>query len=152
MNTLPAPPPLLDDVDAQPWRVLLSVRGRVSRRTWWWYGVALPLGLGMLSYALLGIAGSTLTTAEALVNLALLWPAIAVSVKRWQDRGMSPWWVLVMLVPAVGWLVALVFNGLLPGTPGANRYGAAPGAPGFDAFGLPRQGAAAPALPVSSAR
>jgi uncharacterized membrane protein YhaH (DUF805 family) len=153
MNTLTAPPrPLLDDVDAHPWRVLFSLRGRVNRRTWWWYGVALPVGLGLLAHALLGIAGTAAKTAEALVNLALLWPAIAVSAKRWQDRGLSPWWVLVALVPAAGWLVALVFNGLLPGTPGPNRHGALPGTPGFDALGLPlAHTGAAPAV-VNSVR
>jgi len=61
------------------------------------------------------------------VNVVLLWPTLAVSIKRWHDRGRTGWWVLVMLVPVVGWLVALVANGFLPGTPGPNRYGAAPG-------------------------
>jgi uncharacterized membrane protein YhaH (DUF805 family) len=137
MRISPPAPPLLDDVDARPWRVLLSPRGRVGRRTWWWYGVALPLALGLLVYALLGIAGLASRTTDAVLNLAVLWPMLVVSAKRWQDRGHASWWVLVVLVPVVGWAVTLVFNGLLPGTPGPNRYGAMPGSPGADALGLP---------------
>jgi len=114
--------------DSEPWRVLLDPRGRVARTTWWLYGVLIPLGLGVLLFALLGIARIRAEFAEHVVNMLLLWPTLAVSIKRWHDRGHTGWWVLVMLVPVVGWLVALVANGFLPGTPGPNRYGAEPAA------------------------
>ncbi len=116
----------LDAEDGGLWRMLSSPRGRIGRATWWLYGVALPIGAGLLMHALLGIARIKAELAEHLVNLLLLWPTLAVSIKRWHDRDRSGWWVLVALVPFVGWLVALVVNGLLPGTPGANRYGPAP--------------------------
>jgi uncharacterized membrane protein YhaH (DUF805 family) len=134
----PAPAPLLDDVDASPWRVLLDPRGRVGRRTWWWYGVALPLAVGLMAVLLGDIARLPAGPVEAAVNALLLWPALAVSIKRWHDRDRSGWWVLVLLLPVVGWVWTLVVNGLMPGTPGRNRYGAVPGSAGADAFGLPR--------------
>lgn len=55
-------------------------------------------------------------TAELVVNGRLPWPALAVSVKRWHDRDRSGWWLLLNLMPVVGWLWALVGNGLLRGT------------------------------------
>lgn len=113
--------------DPEPWRVFLDPRGRVTRKTWWIYGVLAPLGLGLLLYALLSIAQVKGEVAERAVNVLLLWPTLAVSIKRWHDRDSSGWWVLVMLVPVVGWLVALVFNGFLAGTRGSNRYGPEPG-------------------------
>ncbi len=119
--------PLLgDDLDPSPWRVLLDPRGRIARRTWWIYGVAMLFGLGLLLHALLGIARVDAETAEHMVNLVLLWPALAVSAKRWHDRDQSGWWVLVVLVPVVGWLWTLWCNGVLRGTPGPNRFGADP--------------------------
>ena len=136
--TAAALPPLLDDADASPWRVLLDPRGRVGRRVWWWYGLALPLGLGALALMLADIARLPAGAAEAAVNALLLWPALAVSIKRWHDCDRSGWWVLVLLVPVAGWIWTLVANGLLPGTPGNNRFGAAPGSAGADAFGRPR--------------
>jgi uncharacterized membrane protein YhaH (DUF805 family) len=109
-----------------PLFVFLAVKGRVSRRTFWIYGVAALLGLGLLGHALLGIAGISTSSSEVIVNLLLVWPAIAISAKRWQDRDRAPWWVLVSLVPIVGWLWALVDNGFVRGTPGPNRFGDAP--------------------------
>jgi len=117
-NALDTEPPL--------WRLLLDPRGRIARSTWWLFGVLLPLGLGLLLHALLGIARVRAEIAEHLVNLVLLWPTLAISVKRWHDRDKSGWWVLVMLVPVVGWVVALVVNGFLPGTQGQNRFGSEP--------------------------
>jgi len=106
--------------------IFLALRGRVSRRTFWLYGVAALLGLAVYGHAVLAIAGLPLARAEIVVNLLLLYPALAVSAKRWQDRDRSPWWVLVTLIPVVGWLWALIDNGFVPGTRGRNRFGDPP--------------------------
>ncbi len=58
-----------------------------------------------------------------IVNLLLVWPALAVSVKRWHDRDKSGVWVLLNLVPVIGWIWALIDNGFLRGTKGPNRFG-----------------------------
>jgi uncharacterized membrane protein YhaH (DUF805 family) len=118
--------PALPDEDVSPLTMLLDPRGRISRRSFWLWGVAALLGLAILLHALLGIARVRAATAEHVVNLLLLWPALAVSIKRWHDRDRSGWWVLLALVPVVGWLWMLVVNGFLPGTPAANRYGPPP--------------------------
>jgi len=109
-----------------PWRIFLDPRGRIGRRDFWLYGVAALAGLTLLLHALLGIAGMRLSVREHVVNVLLLWPAVAVSAKRWHDRDKSAWWVLLVLVPVVGWLWTLVVNGFLRGTPGPNRFGADP--------------------------
>lgn len=112
-----------------PARVFLDPRGRISRRTFWLYGVLALSGLALLGRALLGIARWRADEAELAMNLLLLWPAIAISAKRWHDRDKSAWWVLVALIPLVGWLWMLVDNGFRRGTPGPNRFGAAPDNP-----------------------
>jgi uncharacterized membrane protein YhaH (DUF805 family) len=106
-----------------PREIFFSFDGRIGRRTWWLYGVGAMLGLGVIGIALLRIAGFGETTAQGVVNLVLLWPALAVSVKRWHDRDKSGWWVLLNLVPVIGQLWVLVENGMLRGTRGRNRYG-----------------------------
>ena len=110
-----------------PWRILLDPRGRIARRTFWLWGVLALICAGALMHALLGIARVRREYAEHAINLLLLWPAIATSAKRWHDRDKSAWWVLMALVPVLGWLWALVENGFLRGTQGANRFGAEPG-------------------------
>jgi uncharacterized membrane protein YhaH (DUF805 family) len=112
-----------------PLRMFFSLQGRVSRRQYWLFGVLALLGLALLGQALLGIARVRPRTADLFVNLLLLWPALAVSVKRWHDRDKSGWWVLLNLVPVVGWLWALIENGFLRGTDGPNRFGPNPLAP-----------------------
>lgn len=109
------------------WRfVFLAWRGRLSRRSFWLHGVCGMLGAALYLSALLGIAGLPLTRVEAAVNVILLYPLVAVSAKRWQDRGRSPWWVLIALIPVIGWLWMLVDNGFVRGDSGPNRYGPPP--------------------------
>jgi len=57
--------------------------------------------------------------------LAVFLPALAVSVRRLHDSGRSGWWVLIGLVPCVGWIILIVFY-VLPGTVGNNKFGADP--------------------------
>ena len=109
-----------------PLQVFFSLRGRIPRRTYWLYGVLALLGLGLYAKALLDIARVRPEATDALINLLLLWPAIAISAKRWHDRDKSGWWVLIVLLPVIGGLWALVDNGFLRGTPGPNRFGADP--------------------------
>ncbi len=109
-----------------PARLYFDLRGRLSRRQFWLHGVLALVGVALGAHALLGIARVPPRTADVLVNLLLLWPALAVSVKRWHDRDRSGWWVLLNLVPLAGWLWALVDNGFVRGTRGPSRYGADP--------------------------
>lgn len=104
-------------------QLLFSLRGRLPRKAWWLWGVLAMLGAAAFLYALAGIATGGDPRLNNLIDLLLLWPAVAVSVKRWHDRGKSGWWVLINLVPVIGSIWVLVENGLLRGTVGANRYG-----------------------------
>lgn len=109
-----------------PAHIFFDVQGRISRRTFWLYGVLAMAGLSLLVRALLAIAGVQNDTADGLTSLLLLWPAVAISAKRWHDRDRSGWWVLVALIPFIGWLWMLADNGFVRGTAGRNRYGDAP--------------------------
>jgi uncharacterized membrane protein YhaH (DUF805 family) len=106
-----------------PLRMFFGLRGRVSRREFWLFGVLSLLGLAVVGQLLLGVARVPPRRADLIVNLLLLWPALAVSVKRWHDRDKPGWWVLLNLLPVVGWLWAIVDNGFLRGTSGPNRFG-----------------------------
>ena len=60
-----------------------------------------------------------------IVSLILLWPGIAVSVKRLHDIGWTGWLILLSLVPIAG-LVITVVNWFIPGNSGDNKYGPDP--------------------------
>ena len=48
-----------------------------------------------------------------LINLLILIPCLAIAVRRIRDAGFSGWWILIGLVPVIGWIALLVFY-LLP--------------------------------------
>lgn len=103
------------------WQQLFtSFDGRISRQPFWIGGLVL-LGVNLVAAAALGrgVLGT-------LVGLALIYPSLCVSIKRWHDRGKSGWWVLIGFVPVIGWIWTLVECGFLPGTPAANDYGPDP--------------------------
>ena len=61
-----------------------------------------------------------------LVSLVLLYPYLAAAIKRWHDRDKSGWWMLIALIPVIGWIWVLVELGFLRGTEGPNQYGPDP--------------------------
>lgn len=115
--------PLPPEPDSLP-RVFLDPRGRLGRREFWLYGVLAVGGVSLLLRALTDIARLKPEHGEHVVNLLMMWPFIAVSIKRWHDRDKSGWWALLPLVPVVGIVWLMIENGFLRGTPGPNRFGA----------------------------
>jgi uncharacterized membrane protein YhaH (DUF805 family) len=106
---------------------LLSASGRISRSQFWlrWVlpYVVVTVILEILLFMLFDPWVAMIIL--YLYLLAMLWPSIAVSIKRAHDRGRSGWFILLFLVPIVSlWpLIELMF---LPGTSGNNSYGADP--------------------------
>ena len=118
---------MMQDHDpTSPRWLLFSFDGRIGRRSWWLWGAAVMIGMAMYLTVVLRLAGLSGETADLLVNALLLWPALAISVKRWHDRDKPAWWVLIAFVPVIGWLWVLIENGLLRGSAGANRFGKEP--------------------------
>ena len=62
---------------------------------------------------------------STIFSLAILIPSIAMSIRRLHDIHRTGWWVLISLVPLIGWIVLLVFH-VQDGTPGTNRFGPNP--------------------------
>jgi uncharacterized membrane protein YhaH (DUF805 family) len=116
--------------------------GRSRRKEYWLYGAMLIVGaflaifldlMFMFSDIVVVRRGDTTSIHyvphQALflltLVLATLVPTLAVNVRRLHDIGRSGWWLLIALVPLVGWVVLLVFA-CLDGTVGANRFGPDP--------------------------
>jgi uncharacterized membrane protein YhaH (DUF805 family) len=83
--------------------LFLRLDGRIGRKAFWiGFGVVLA-GLLLADVAARGVG------AASLLLLVLLYPLIAVLVKRLHDRGRSGWWAAVVASPlAVGVLAAAV--------------------------------------------
>ena len=96
--------------------------GRARRMEFWMFTLfsfIIAVVLSCIEYAL-GIFGLS-----ALYSLAVLLPTIGVSIRRLHDTDRSGWWLLIALIPLVGFIVLLVFY-FMEGTSGDNRFGADP--------------------------
>ncbi|WP_454917840.1 DUF805 domain-containing protein [Xanthobacter sediminis] len=124
-------------------------QGRATRSEFWWFElflVLVGLAVPLISVLLMGPVVTEHVTIDDgamghgwgvmwamgsvgvlphLVNLLLLLPALAVSVRRLHDVGRSGWWVLIIFLPLIGFLV-LLFWAVQPSEPRDNAYGPAP--------------------------
>ena len=101
-----------------------------SRRKEYWYFVLFTALISIALSIIDGLTGTYDVWAGAgllggIFGLAILIPSIAVSVRRLHDIDRTGWWVLIGLVPLIGWVVLLVFH-VQDSTPGTNRYGSNP--------------------------
>ena len=112
-------------VQAAPPVFGIGLAGRVARRP---YGAAALFGWAALRWGLMGILHHPHPAVTLLIGLGMIAAALwtfRLTVLRLHDVGLSGWLVLVGLVPIVGTLAGLVL-GMVPGSRGDNRYGAAP--------------------------
>lgn len=110
-------------------QLLFSTQGRATRTQYWLFSIC----SGLLSFVplLLDLALGTfneeigLGILTTLYSLALIYPSIAVLIKRAHDRDHSGWYVLLMFIPLINIVISieLAFFG---GTSGSNQYGPNP--------------------------
>ena len=102
--------------------------GRARRREFWGFALVHALIivlLVMVDSFLSGGANDGYGVLSGLYWLATLLTTLAVGVRRLHDTGRSGLWILVGLVPILGWIV-LVFLYLMDSEPGTNPYGPNP--------------------------
>ena len=118
--------------------ILFSFEGRIGRQQWWlahllqWAAMfAFLFVVGIILYATGATPDNTNGKSPLhlliffVVFLPLIWTTLALNAKRWHDRDKSAWWILIGLVPFIG-IWALIENGFLCGTDGANTFGPDP--------------------------
>jgi uncharacterized membrane protein YhaH (DUF805 family) len=128
-----------------PLRRYAQFSGRAQRKEYWMFALFVVLGSLVLSGldTVLGLgghassytvnmpgnyaAGSNLSGGilTDIFSLAIIIPSIAVAVRRLHDVDKSGWWLLIELIPIVGWIIVLVWA-CTEGTRGPNRFGPDP--------------------------
>ena len=125
-----------------PLWALFGFDGRLSREPYWLGFLFIFL---MVSYATAPLAAPTeergvmISPITFVVFIAAVWSQFALAVKRLHDRDLTGWYCLVLFAPILLMATPLfipaatIVNfgffgaiGLVPGTPGPNRYGPGP--------------------------
>jgi uncharacterized membrane protein YhaH (DUF805 family) len=124
-----------------PLKRFADFAGRSRRKEYWLWVLFVVVVLTVLTWLdiKLGLGGSATTTSSGsgvgfnvnlgplgiVFGLATLVPSIAVGVRRLHDLGKSGWWMLLAIIPFIGWFYQLIVF-TQPGVPGPNRYGSDP--------------------------
>ena len=124
--------------------------GRARRSEFWWWDLAQGLIISLPYVLAVVLVVVTISTDPAatepppaalalvglmfLLQLALLIPTVAVTVRRLHDTGRTGWWYLIGFVPFVGSVVLIVFL-VMDSTPGTNPWGENPKGVGGDLYG-----------------
>lgn len=95
--------------------------GRAGRAEFWWYVLANLIIQFVLQ--LLASATDLFTILLVIYALGVLIPGLAVAIRRLHDTGKSGWFLLIGLIPLIGFIVLLVFY-ISEGDSSPNEYGA----------------------------
>jgi uncharacterized membrane protein YhaH (DUF805 family) len=107
----------------------VNFKGRERRRAYWMFflfNIVVATLVSLLDGAFDIKVGATDTGILSMVYAVFIFlPSLAIAVRRLHDTGRSGWWVLINLVPLVGWIIMLVFL-CQDSYYGDNEYGPCP--------------------------
>ncbi|BAE53055.1 DUF805 domain-containing protein [Paramagnetospirillum magneticum] len=98
-----------------------TFQGRAIRSEYWFFNLFYFI-VSMIFSVIAGAADGALSVLPVVLLIGLFVPSLAVSVRRLHDVDKSGWWMLIFLVPIIGFILMLVWF-CKRGTEGANRFG-----------------------------
>lgn len=96
--------------------------GRARRKEYWMFTL-ISFVISLVLSIIGGLIGADFLS--YIYAVAILVPTLAVSVRRLHDTGRSGWWLLIGLVPLVGFIILIVFLAS-EGKPETNQHGVNP--------------------------
>ena len=99
----------------------VNFSGRACRSEYWYWVLFVIIGQFASGVIDSWIGGAFIL--EGIFFLATILPTVSVGVRRLHDLDRSAWWILLDLVPLVGWIILLIWF-CFKGTDGQNRFGA----------------------------
>lgn len=99
-----------------------------ARRSEYWYFFLFNILVSLVASVLDNILGTDMGTGSGVIgglaSLALLLPSLAAGVRRLHDISRSGWWILVGLIPLVGWIILIIW--FVQDSHGDNEHGPRP--------------------------
>ncbi|WP_420854557.1 DUF805 domain-containing protein [Sneathiella marina] len=113
----------------------VNFSGRAARPEYWWWALAVFIIMfiaGILDAVVIApmlglnaVDDASVSPLSVIILLAIFLPNLAVAVRRLHDTDRSGWWILLFLVPIIGFFL-LLFWYVSKGTEGDNRFGPPP--------------------------
>jgi uncharacterized membrane protein YhaH (DUF805 family) len=83
-----------------------QITGRASRSEYWWFVLFTAIASAAAGTLDILLPGDLL---QSLLSIAIFIPGIALGIRRMHDIGKSGWWLLIGLIPIIGWIVLIVW-------------------------------------------
>lgn len=106
-----------------------NFQGRAPRSEYWWFFlfvIIADIAISILAAILGAVLGDTGAMIGSLISivfaLAIIVPALAVTVRRLHDLDRSGWWIFISLVPIIGPILLIIWY-CTKGSVGQNRFG-----------------------------
>jgi uncharacterized membrane protein YhaH (DUF805 family) len=106
----------------------LEFGGRASRTEFWMFALfnfIVSMVLAVIDNVIGTKTAQGIGILGAIYGLGVLLPYLGVGARRLHDTGRSGWWLLLLLIPFIGWVVLLIFY-VLESQAGENQYGPSP--------------------------
>jgi uncharacterized membrane protein YhaH (DUF805 family) len=110
--------------------------GRAARPEYWWFvliNLIIAIAINLVAGIIFGRSSGQVVS--DLYSLAVLLPSLGVGIRRLHDTNRTGWWLLIGIIPIIGWIALLVFLAMA-GDPGPNNYGPNPQNPDAGAGGM----------------
>ena len=98
---------------------IVTFDGGARRREYWWFALFVAIIDGVISV----ILGNGMLAGA--ISLVIGLCSLSVSIRRLHDIGKSGWFLLLDLIPVVGWIILLIWY-CKDSDPGDNRFGPNP--------------------------
>ena len=98
--------------------------GRASRSEFWYFYLFSVI-LGLFANAGMYLSQSAGLFLSSVIYLAIYLPIMEATVRRLHDIDKSGWYILIGLIPILGWIYMIVILSR-KGTNGSNRFGEQP--------------------------
>jgi uncharacterized membrane protein YhaH (DUF805 family) len=104
----------------------VTFSSRAARSQYWYWALfCILVGIGSVVIDAALFSRSYIRPVNAIAELVLFLPTLAVSIRRLHDLDRSGWWFLLIFIPLIGGIWLLVWF-CMRGTVGPNRFGPDP--------------------------
>ncbi|MEG2173935.1 MAG: DUF805 domain-containing protein [Oscillospiraceae bacterium] len=102
--------------------------GRARRKEYWMFAlfnIIISFVLKMVDQGIGLSITQQVGVLSGIYGLFVMIPSLSLLFRRLHDVGKSAWWLLIVIIPVIGWIWLLVYT-LMEGAAGDNQYGSNP--------------------------